>query len=339
MALKVLPLLMAGLLVAASHAALAQDKPVKLTLSTWLPPAHQINTALQEWADDIEKTSGGSLAPVLFTSEQLGKAFDHYDMTRDGLVDFGLVNPGYQPGRFPIVAAGELPFLIANGRGGSAAMDSWYAAYREREMKDVRVCFILALEPGVWNGKKKILMPADIRGLKVRPANATVGAFVTLLGGTNVQASAPEAREVLERGVADEITFTLGTLMLFGMDKVVNYHMDEPFYSVTFAWVMNKAKYASLPPSGKAVIDAHCTPDWAEKVATPFALFEQNGRAQVSALPGHDVYKLTPEQKKAWREAALPLKARWAARVKDVDPDTVYNGLTGALRAHDALSE
>jgi TRAP-type C4-dicarboxylate transport system substrate-binding protein len=330
---------MVGFLLLVCHAASAQDKPVKLTLSTWLPPAHQINTALKDWADDIEKASGGSLKPTLFTSEQLGKAFDHYDMTRDGLVDFGLANPGYQPGRFPIIAAGELPFLIGNGRGGSAAMNSWYAAYRDKEMKDVHVCMILALEPGVWNGKKKILLPEDVRGLKVRPANATVANFVTLLGGTNVQASAPEAREVLERGVADEITFTLGTLMLFGMEKVVKFHMDDPFYSVTFAWVMNKAKYEALSPAGKAIIDAHCTPEWAEKVATPFALFEQNGRTLVSALPGHDVYRLTPEQKAAWRAAARPLKARWAAKVQGVSPDTVYDGLVAALRDHNALSE
>jgi TRAP-type transport system periplasmic protein len=31
--------------------------------------------------------------------------------------------------------------------------------------------------------------------------------FVTLLGGTNVQVSAPEARDALEKGVADAITF------------------------------------------------------------------------------------------------------------------------------------
>ena len=69
------------------------------------------------------------------------------------------------------------------------------------------------------------------------------GAFVTLLGGTNVQASAPEARDVLERGVADAITFPWGSIMLFGIDKVTKYHMDMPFCDRDFVWAMNKAKY------------------------------------------------------------------------------------------------
>ena len=54
--------------------------------------------------------------------------------------------------------------------------------------------------------------------------------MVTALGGTNVQASAPEARDVLERGVADAITFPWGSIILFGIDKVVKYHMDVPLY-------------------------------------------------------------------------------------------------------------
>ena len=35
----------------------------------------------------------------------------------------------------------ELPFLIANGTGGSQALDAWYRKYAEREMKDVKFCF------------------------------------------------------------------------------------------------------------------------------------------------------------------------------------------------------
>ena len=100
-------------------------------------------------------------------------------------------------------------------------------------MKDTHFYFAFVLDPGTWHGKRKTLLPEDIKGVKVRPANATLVNFVTLLGGTNVQASAPEAREILERGVADEITFTLGSLVLFGMDKVTKYHPDMPFYSVT----------------------------------------------------------------------------------------------------------
>jgi TRAP-type C4-dicarboxylate transport system substrate-binding protein len=69
-----------------------------------VPAQHALNPALQAWADDIKKQSNGTITSTLFPSEQLGKAFDHYDMARDGIADFSYVNPGYQPGRFPIFA-------------------------------------------------------------------------------------------------------------------------------------------------------------------------------------------------------------------------------------------
>src|SRR3569832_836173 len=107
-------------------AAQAQDKPVQLKLSTWVPAQHPLNPSLQAWADDIKKASGGTITATLFPSEQLGKAFDHYDMARDGIADFAYVNPGYQPGRFPLFAGASLPFLFATAKGGSAAIAAWY---------------------------------------------------------------------------------------------------------------------------------------------------------------------------------------------------------------------
>jgi TRAP-type C4-dicarboxylate transport system substrate-binding protein len=121
-----LALLLAASLTPAVTPAVAQDKVVNLKISLWVPPAHPLVPATQAWAADIEKASGGSIKVAVFPSEQLGKAFDHYDMARDGIADLAYVNPGYQPGRFPIIAAGELPFLIGNATGGSAAFDEWY---------------------------------------------------------------------------------------------------------------------------------------------------------------------------------------------------------------------
>ena len=139
----------------------AQDKTVQLKLSSWVPPAHPLNPALQAWGEDIEKASGGNIKSTLFPSEQLGKAMDHYDMARDGIADFSYVNPGYQPGRFPIIAAGELPFLFSNAKGGSAALDAWYRKYAAAEMKDIKFCLAFVHDPGTFHSRtKKIVVPS-----------------------------------------------------------------------------------------------------------------------------------------------------------------------------------
>jgi TRAP-type transport system periplasmic protein len=320
-------------------AALAQDKEVQLKLAHWVPPAHPLQPALQAWAADIEKTSNGTIKSAIFPSEQLGKAFDHYDMARDGIADFAYVNPGYQPGRFPIIAAGELPFLIGDAKGGSAALDAWYRNYAATEMKDVHFCLAFVHDPGTFHGHKKILLPSDLKGLKVRPADATIGQFMTLMGATNVQASAPEARDVLSRGVADAITFPWGSIVLFGIDKVVNYHMDAPLYVTTFVWVMNQRKYDGLSAAQKKVIDDHCTTEWAVKIASPWADFEAAGKPKIKAEAGHEVYPLTPAELDDWRKAAAPLQEKWAenARKSGADPDKVMAELKDALKKQNAL--
>jgi TRAP-type C4-dicarboxylate transport system substrate-binding protein len=284
-------------------------------MSSWVPAQHPLNPAFTAWAEDIKKASGGSITATLFPSEQLGKAFDHYDMARDGIADFAYVNPGYQPGRFPVMAGAGLPFLFANAKGGSAAIDAWYRQYAAKEMKDVKFCFAFIHDPGTFHARKKVVLPTDVKGLKVRPATSTIGQMVTQLGGTNVQASAPESRDMLERGVADAITFPWGSVSLFGIDKVVNYHLDVPLYTTPFVWVMNQAKYDALSAAQRKVIDDHCTTEWAQKVASPWADFEYAGRAKLAGLPGHEVYKLTPEQLQAWRKAVAPMQAQWNADV------------------------
>jgi len=128
--------------------ALAQDAPVQLRFSHWVPVAHPMHPAAVSWAESIEKASNGSIKIVIFPAQQLGKAFDHYNMARDAIADIAHVNPGYEPGRFPIVAAVELPFLFSNAKEGSAALDAWYRRYAEREMKDVRYCLAFAHDPG-----------------------------------------------------------------------------------------------------------------------------------------------------------------------------------------------
>lgn len=329
------------LLLALTAPGKAQDNVFELKLSTWVSPGHPLSLSLLAWAKDIEAETGGTVKSTLLPFGQLGGAFEHYDMARDGIADFALINPGYEPGRFPVSGAAELPFLIGNAKGGSAAVDGWYRKYWDKEMKDVHVCFAIVHDPGTLHSRKKTLVPADINGMKVRSANGTMGAFVTLLYGINVTVAAPRVRESLELGAADGVTFPWGSTLLFGIDNEVKYHMDIQFYTTVHVWAMSKAKYGAMSDSQRSVVDRHCTTAWAEKIASPWAEFEYAGRLKLRAMRGREVYKITPQQTALWRKAAEPLRAEWAARVgaAGYDPDTVYNDLVAALKNGGALVE
>src|SRR5271169_2942111 len=232
--------LLALWLAASVSPAFGQEKTFELKLSHWVPASHPLQKALEDWGAAVEKESGGTIKFKVYPAQQLGKAFDHYDMARDGIADVTYVSPGYQPGRFPIFDAANLPFMFSNAKGGSEALDAWYRKYAATEMKDVKFCFAFAHDPGSFHSRtKKIMEPADIKDMKIRPAHASMAALVTSLGGTNVQASAPEVRDILKKGDADAVTFPWGSILLFGIDKVTKYHMDVPLYTTGFVWVIN----------------------------------------------------------------------------------------------------
>jgi len=335
---------LALLLAAGVTPASAQEKTFDLKISHWVPASHPLQKALEDWGTAVEKASGGTVKYHVYPAQQLGKAKDHYDMARDGIADLTYVNPGYTPGVFPIVAAGELPFLMSDAKGGSEALDAWYRKYAEKEMKDVKYCLAFIHAPSSFHSRtKKIVVPEDVKGTKVRPADATMADLVTLLGGTNVQTSAPEVRDTIERGVADAVTFPWGSLVLFGIDKVTKYHMDAPLYVTTFVLVMNKDTYNAMSVRQKKAVDDNCNTEAAGRVGKPWGDFEDAGIDKIRAEPGHEIYKLTPDQLAQWKKASDPLVKTWADGVKkkypDVNPDDAMKDLKATLAKYNALTQ
>lgn len=334
--------LLALALAASVTPAFAQEKTFDLKISHWVPASHPLQKSLEDWAAAVEKASGGTIKSKVFPAQQLGKAFDHYDMARDGIADVTYVNPGYQPGRFPIIGAGELPFLISDAKGGSEGLDAWYRKYAEKEMKDVKYCLAFVHTPSSLHTRsKKVTVPDDIKGMKIRPADATIANFVTALGGTNVQSSAPEVRDIIERGVADGVFFPAGSLVLFGVDKVTKFHIEAPLYVTTFVFVINKDKYNEMSERQKKAIDDNCNVEAAGKVGAYWGAFEDAGIDKIKAEPGQEVYKLTPEQTALWKKAADPLFKTWGDGVKKtgVDPDAAMTELKASLTKYNALAQ
>lgn len=318
--------------------AMAQDKQVNLKVSLWVPTAHPLYPSTKAWTESMEKASNGTIKATLFPAEQLGKAFDHYDMARDGIADVTYINPGYQPGRFPVIAVGQIPFTFADAGKGTAALDQWYRKYAPAEMKDTKFCFAFMHDPGSLHSRKKVTVPGDIKGMKIRPSHSTTAELVTMLGGTNVQASAPEARDMLERGVADGIFFPWGSMFLFGVEKHIKYSIDAPLYTTMFTYNINRRTYDNMSAAQKKVIDDHCTTEWAVKFAEAWGKFEHDGIAKMKALPDHEVYKLTDAQLAEWRKTVEPLTQKWADGVKKagVDPDVAMKELKDSIARNNA---
>ncbi len=330
-----LSLAAAGAMLAGSVSAHA----VEMKMSLWIPPMHPLVADLQAWAKSVEDDSKGDIQVKVFPAEQLGKAADHYDMARDGIVEMAMVAPGYSAGRFPIWSMVELPFTFKNSTTGAKALHEWYASYVDKEMPDVKLCLVTMHNPGTLHTvKTEVRTPSQLKGLRIRPAGPVTSALVTSQGGNTVQAALPEIRELAERGVVDGVTWPWD-IFVIKADSALKYHMDAPFYITAQAHVINKDFYNGLSDADKAVIDSHCTPDWSEKVNEGWAKSELAAHEKLKTLPGHTVYKLTDDEFAQWKEAAAPLVDQVlsaAGERYDIDPKAVYEDLEQKLRDNDA---
>jgi TRAP-type transport system periplasmic protein len=336
-------LLAASVIALATGTGQAQDKPINLKLSYWVPPSHLLTPGYKEWADSVQKASNGTITVTMFPSSQLGSGPDHYDMVKRGVADFGLVNPGYTPGRFPIIGVADLPFMSNNSIKAAPATIRFYKKYAEKEMPEHVVCHTLSHEPGTFISKKEIKVPADVKGLKIRTANHTIATCVTSMGGNSVQVPIMEAYDTLKRGITDALTGTYDSLThpAFKFHTVTEYTLDTKLYLSTLTHGISRATYDSMSAAQKKVIDDHCTPEWSARVYR-YWYEDQVKREEEIRQAGDKITKITkigPAEIALWRKAAEPVVTAWKESVAKVglNPDQVLNEFKAELQKTDAL--
>ncbi len=322
-----------------SGSATAADKPVRLRLSHNLPTTNALHYGVMvPWAKSIEDASEGSLKVQVFPAQQLGPAKDHYNMARDGIVDLAFYLVGIEPGRFPIVSAAEMPFLVADNGKGSRAFYEWYQSYAPQEMGDVKVCTMFYDGGGTIHSKQKIESPSDMAGMKIRSPNVQAANFYRLSGASPIQLSASDAADAVERGVVDAISFPWNLLSALGADRALKYHLDMNFYSLGTAIVMNKASYERLSDQQKAVMDQHCNADWAERLPKAWFDWEQEGRQALMGKSDHVLYTVPAEKEGEWKAAADKVRAEWQATVEKTgaDGEAIFADLQKRLESYNA---
>jgi TRAP-type C4-dicarboxylate transport system substrate-binding protein len=124
-----------------------------------------------------------------------------------------------------------------------------------------------------------------------------------------------------------------------GIDRVTRYHLDAPLYVAAQVLVINRDRYNALSPAQRKALDDHCSSEWAQTLATPWAAMEAAGRDRIRAQTGHEVHSITPGQLAEWRKAAAPLKSEWEAQVKKAggSPAAIYKELQDELRKRNSL--
>ena len=188
----------------ASFGALAQE--VNLRVHHFLSDKHNTHAkVLAPWAEKIEKESGGRIKMTIFPRMQLGgKPPQLMDQVRDGVADVVWTLPGYTAGRYPRIAAFELPFMVSSAEATSQALQEYYEKHATEEFADVKPLWFHTHARGVIHTREKqIKTAADFDGLKLRAPNRGIGTAMEAMGAASVFMPVPALPEALSKGVVD----------------------------------------------------------------------------------------------------------------------------------------
>ena len=311
--MKLLPVLMAAAALLASTAVQAQTK--------WDLPAaypatnfHTIN--LVDFANDVDKATGGKLKITVHANASLFKAPEIKRAVQGGQAQIGEVLISNFANEWPLFGADALPFLA----------DSWdesvklWKAQRPFFDKKLAEQGLMALYAVPWPpqgiySKKPLNTAADLKGVKWRAYNPATSRIAEIVGAQPVTIQAAEVSQAFATGVVESMMSSGST----GWDTKLHEHVK--YWYDTQAWLpknvvlVNKAAFDALDAATRAALqkaaaDAETRGLAAAKKANGETLDKlRGGGMQIlppSAALKADMSKVGDTLLKEWLEKAGP---------------------------------
>ena len=311
---------LAAVFALAAAAASAQD--VTLKIHHFLPPKGTIQAQVFEpWCEKLGKESNGRIKCQIYPAMQLGGTPPQlFDQARDGVADIIWTIPTYQAGRFPKAEVFELPFMAKNAESGSPALWEYVEKNAMDEFKGVKI-LALHLHDGslLHFSNKRVTNMDELKGLKVRAPTRIGTKFLTSIGAVPVQMPVPQVTESLAKSVIDGAMVPWEVAPALKLQEVTKYHLDTAagvpkMSNSIFVIAMNPAKYDSLPPDLKKVIDANTGLDWSKQIGKIYDGTTEAGKKLAREANG--VFDtLTPAEYDRWRKATEAVDKEWIGEV------------------------
>ena len=245
-------LLLAVLLAAPSPVLSAE--PITLKYANFPPAPTFPCVQMERWAKEVEKRTGGKVKVQTFPGGTLLPAKNIFDGVISGLADIGNFAMSYQPGRFPVSEAVDLPLGFTSARVASLTLYDLVEKHQPKEFEKVKILTMFTCPPTNFMTKTPVKSLADLKGMELRVAG-TSAEIVKRLGGIPVAMPQSETPEAIQKGVVKGMVSSMEILQDFKFAAYTPNATVANLSVVTFAVVMNKEKWNSLPADVKKVLD------------------------------------------------------------------------------------
>lgn len=253
--MKLRLLTLGATLALAAGAAFAQTK---WDLPAAYPASNFHSENLVQFANDVDKASGGKLKITVHANASLFKAPEIKRAVQGGQAQIGEILLVNFQNEAPLFGADGLPFLADSY---DSAMKLYQAQKPLLEKKlgeqGMALLYAVAWPPQGIYAKKALNSAADLKGVKWRAYSPATARIAELVGAQPVTIQASELSQALATGVVESFMSSGST----GVDSKTYEHLTS-FYD-TQAWlpknavIVNKAAFDALDaPTRQAVLKA-----------------------------------------------------------------------------------
>lgn len=252
---KSLPILFAFIFILGAHIVLPGSvwSQIKLTYATFTPAPTFPSVQMERWAKEVEKRTNGAVKVQTFPGGTLLAAKNIFDGVITGTADIGNFVMSYQPGRFLVSEAVDMPIGFTSAKAASLALYDLIEKY-PNEFEKVKLLTLFTCPPADFMTSKPVKSLKDLKGMELRVAGTGADA-VKRLGAIPIAMPQSETAEALQKGVVKGVVSSMEILKDFNFAAYLPYATDTNLFVVTFAVVMNKDKWNSLPADVKKVFD------------------------------------------------------------------------------------
>jgi TRAP-type C4-dicarboxylate transport system substrate-binding protein len=229
-------------------------KEIKLTYANFPPAPTFPCVQMERWAKEVEKRTKGAVKVQTFPGGTLLPAKNIFDGVIAGTADIGNFAMSYQPGRFVISEAVDLPLGFSSARSASLTLLDLIEKYKAKEFADVKILTLFTCPPANIMTREPVKTLADLKGKELRVAG-TQADIIKLLGGIPVAMPQSDTPEALQKGVVKGHVSSMEVLKDFNYAAYTANATIANLWVVSFGVVMNKAKWAALPEDVKKLFD------------------------------------------------------------------------------------
>ena len=298
---------------------MAAAKTYTITFSTWRPPNDLTSVGwIEAMGKEFEKRSNGQIQFKAYYAGALGGPRDHFTIVKDGLADMADFAGSWMPGKFNLSEVANLPMTAERSQNVIKAMNMLREkGYFDKEWGEVELLAFCGIAPYDLTFRKvQPMTMAELKGLKCRTPGGFISDYLENLGMIPVKVLPSDAYMSWQTGVVDAWVHPTGVVLKYKFFELPTKSILDCNLQVfgNAALIMNKKKFASLPPDLQKMIR-----EVGNEYATVMAdiSYKEDEDALVAAKKvGIVVYRMPDEEMKKIKDAGLPI---WDKYVNDLE--------------------